>query len=149
MSIFGSGLAYVADQGVSGLTTEIANGFLPTSLKGVKRHYRRQERHCSIPNFVCPLLCASVRRARDGGGLVVVCNVWAVRGSTRDGQNWTERARSLGFNPQDDPGVVALSPSDWESPGGPWRWIRADAVARPASLGAGDLTVVFDGLGDY
>jgi hypothetical protein len=29
VSIFGCGLAYVADPGVSGLTTEIPNGFLP------------------------------------------------------------------------------------------------------------------------
>ena len=36
-------LAYVADPGVSGLAAEIANGFLPTSLKRVKRHHQGQE----------------------------------------------------------------------------------------------------------
>jgi len=33
VSIFGSSLAYGADPGVSVLATEIANGFLPTSLE--------------------------------------------------------------------------------------------------------------------
>ena len=35
VSIVGSGLALVADPGLSGLASEIANGLLPTSLKGV------------------------------------------------------------------------------------------------------------------
>jgi uncharacterized protein (TIGR03437 family) len=35
VTIYGSGLANVADPGVSGLAAEIANGFLPTSLDGV------------------------------------------------------------------------------------------------------------------
>jgi uncharacterized protein (TIGR03437 family) len=35
VSIMGVGLAYVADPGVDGLPSEIANGSLPTSLKGV------------------------------------------------------------------------------------------------------------------
>ena len=35
VTIYGSGLANVADPGVNGLATEIANGFMPTSIKGV------------------------------------------------------------------------------------------------------------------
>jgi hypothetical protein len=64
VSIFGSGLAYVADPGVSGLTTEIANGFLPTSLKEVNR----------TPKFVIEGVEKSAKCFILSSGYLRVCN---------------------------------------------------------------------------
>lgn len=70
VSVFVSGLTYVADPGVSGLTTEIANGFLPTSLKGVTRHRQGQECVRLVRSRIsfAHCYCASVSRAGQPTG---------------------------------------------------------------------------------
>jgi hypothetical protein len=89
VSIFGSGLASVGDPGVSGPTTEIASGFLPTSLKGVKRHHQGQQCvRLFDPNLVCPLLCASVSRGATAcWWLSVVCGQYADRKNGQIGRS--------------------------------------------------------------